>query len=168
MYPIEAGFVDTTGPLRRAIKEKAGRYGDLDLPYVIAVLVEHPHIDEEDLVNSLYGSIAVQVPVSAMGRGQPRLVRQRDGVWMGNRPRNTRVSAVVTVINLGPAFVARLQPTFWPNPWAVRPTRSRMPFKRIDFDESTGIVTTTPATKTSGDLFGLPAAWPGPERAFPR
>ncbi len=77
IYPAEGGFIDTKSPLRRAVREKAGRYGQLDRPFVVAVLVESPFIDDEDLFDALFGGIAVSIPGwrsqarSSLSRGAP-------------------------------------------------------------------------------------------------
>lgn len=170
--PISTGFVDTTGPLREAIDQKRPtRYGPLDRPYVIAVLLESPFLDKEDMLNALFGTVAVQVDVNASsgGLGDHRWVRKRDGAWTsGSGPRNTRVSAVITAINLGPAVVATVAPRLWLNPWAKPPLVADLPWHRTVIDLANGEPVDEPARESSQEFFGLPPAWPGPGRPFPR
>jgi hypothetical protein len=93
-------FIDETGglvnderPLRRALNGKRpSRYGDLSLPYVVAVDEEPFALGDEEWhrMNVLFGHDAVQY-----GGGQTRSVRMPDGFWRGPgaRPQNRRVSA---------------------------------------------------------------------------
>lgn len=168
VYPAEGGWIDTRGPLRRAIREKAGRYGQLDRPFVVAVLVESAFIDDKDLLNALFGGIAVSVPVSREGPGEPRAFRLRDGSWMtGQGPTRTRVSAVVTAINLAPWSIVRIAPRTWLNPWATRPVTSDLGWETTITDPTAGAIAHRPAMRMPAELFGLPETWPGPEEPFP-
>jgi hypothetical protein len=168
VYPAEGGWIDTRGPLRRAIREKAGRYGQLDRPFVVAVLVEDAFVDDDDLLDALFGGIAVSVPVSREGPGEPRAFRLRDGSWMtGQGPTRTRVSAVVTAINLAPWSVVRIAPRTWLNPWAARPVGSDLGWATTITDPIAGAITHRPAMRMPAELFGLAEDWPGSEDPFP-
>jgi hypothetical protein len=160
--------VDTTSALRRAIREKAGRYGKPDRPYVIAVLIEDDYTDEEDVVDALFGTVTYTVPVGPRHPGQAHAVRQRDGSWIAHGgPSNTRVSAVMTAINLAPWVLARNVPRLWLNPWAARPLTDRLAWRTTRVDLSSGTLDDEPALRTPADLLGLPADWPGPQEPFP-
>lgn len=162
-----ARAVDTTSGLRRAIREKAGRYGQPDRPYVIAVLIEDDYTDEEDVVDALFGTVTYMVPVAPRHPGHALAVRRRDGSWMAHGgPSNTRVSAVLTAINLMPWVLARTVPRLWINPWAVRPLTDRLAWRATRVDVGSGTLNDEPALRTPADLLDLPADWPGPEEPF--
>lgn len=167
IYDLGGGFIDTTSALRGAVAEKAGRYGKPDRPYVLAVLIEDNFVDNEDITNALFGRLAYRI--SQDPNREAQLVRQRDGSWMGpNGPVNTRVSAVLTAVNLGPWSVAHLAPRLWVNPWASIPLIDALPWQASRLDQSTGALTEDASAAAPADLFGLPEDWPGPEDPFPR
>jgi hypothetical protein len=56
-----AGLLHTAEPIRDAVKGKATRYGQLDLPYVIAVGALDDFADEDDALDALFGTRAVGV-----------------------------------------------------------------------------------------------------------
>jgi hypothetical protein len=166
LYSPEGGFVDSKGPIRRAVREKASRYGQLDLPYVVAVLVESTFIDEEDVLDALFGSVAVQIDV--VDRARARTVRLRDGAWMARAgPTRTRVSAVLTAINLAPWSIARVRPRVWRNPWATHALSNDLGWAATLANPATGEIEGTEATHTPSEMFRLPVDWPGPEDPFP-
>ena len=101
--------LDDAAPLRRKLKRKAGRYGALELPYVVALLCAGDFADDKDIADALLGTTAIQYNPSTLAT---RTVRQPDGFWHGpNGPQNTSVSAVVTVPQLcGVARPARNPP----------------------------------------------------------
>jgi hypothetical protein len=169
VYSPEGGFIDTKGPLRRAIREKAGRYGHLDRPFVVAVLVEDPFVDDDDVLDALFGSIAVRIPVRVSGPGAAKTVRLRDGSWMtGGGPTRTRVSAVLSAINLAPWSVRRTVPHLWLNPWATSPLIDDLGWRTTLADPLTGHVSNRDAAGDPATAFGLSSDWSGPEEPFPR
>lgn len=156
------GLIDTRGPLVKAVKDKASAYGTLDRPYVLAILFEHDFLDEEDLLNALFGSIAVRIPVDPAATLEAETVRLRDGAWLGPAgPTHTRVGGVLTAVNLLPWGVSRVAPHLWLNPWATRPIGSRLPWRTTEADPEEGTVDVRPATVSPETLFGLSADWPG-------
>jgi hypothetical protein len=50
------GQIEDVAPLRRKLKKKARHYGDLDHPYVIAVLCAGTFVDDADISAALYGT----------------------------------------------------------------------------------------------------------------
>lgn len=116
------GLIDDETPLRRALDRKApARYGHLDAPFVIAVC-EQPFIvgnDDWHRRNALYGRSAI-----AWAEGvAPHEVRQPDGYWRGpgQRPRNTRVAAVLLGAHVQPWSLDEGALAWWDNPFAARP-----------------------------------------------
>lgn len=102
------GSVNDVRPLRRKIKKKAARYGELDRPYLLAVLALGDAVRELDVEHALLGASA------------------RDhAVWHGPAgPCNTRLSGVLVARGLrstDPFGAAGAAPALWRNPWALLP-----------------------------------------------
>lgn len=119
MYVGTSSFVDAQQPLLKTLSDKrAGRYGELDLPYVIAVSVRSEPAEEWDIRSALFGHFAVS---RSENSGDLTLIHQRDGFWMGRSgPQNRSVSAVLVTSLLEPFRCAIAQPVLWHNPWARR------------------------------------------------
>lgn len=110
------GLVDDVRPLRRKIKKKAARYGDLDRPYLLAVLALGDAVRERDVEQALLGA-------------SPR----DHAVWHGpGGPCNTRLSGVLVGRGLrstDPLTAAAAMPALWRNPWASRPLGLALPWR---------------------------------------
>ena len=103
------GAVNDVRPLRRKIKKKAARYGELDRPYLLAVLALGDHVRAHDVERALHGAGA-----------------HDHAVWHGpGGPCNTRLSGVLVargVRSTDPLPTTPVaQPTLWRNPWALHP-----------------------------------------------
>ncbi len=168
MFPGKAGVVDEQAPIVSALRRKATRYGELDRPYVVAVLVDRVFADEEDVAEALFAKVQLALDgESQLLSGEP--MREPQGLWRrGNTPRNTRVSAVLSAIHLSSHVVARSMPRLWHNPWARRPIEVDLPWPATMVDLSTGEMTRSGAHVEPHELLRLPADWPGPEEPFPR
>ena len=152
--------LDDAAPLRRKLKRKAGRYGALELPYVVALLCAGDFADDKDIADALLGTTAIQYNPSTLAT---RTVRQPDGFWHGpNGPQNTSVSAVVTVPQLSSWSITAVEPTVWLNPWAARPLTAALPWRTHNI-ATDGHINTSEATRTPADLFELPQRWPSHE-----
>lgn len=163
-----AAFLNLVRPIRKTLRDKGGRYGALDRPYVIAILVADPMANELDVVNALFGDVRVSVPVVTGRRGAPLLRRARTGFWSGPpAPRYTRVSAVTVAINLAPSTLRSVEPVTWLNPWAARPLTVELPWSLRVVDPGSGVISAGWSPIPSATLFGLPPDWPGPEEPFP-
>jgi len=107
--------------IRDSVAGKSTRYGELDLPFIVAVRVEAWDCDSEDMMEALFGS---QGTLLELVGGRPRRlhpVRNRDGLWnqvVG--PRNRNVSAVLVCYGLDPGDLIRSTPVLIHNPWARR------------------------------------------------
>lgn len=78
--PIYGGFVNDVSIIRQALIKKAGRYGTLDAPFVIAVVAPAPWRADEGAIQVLYGSEVMRV---AIGEEPVRteMARSPDGFW---------------------------------------------------------------------------------------
>lgn len=151
-------WVDTSTPIRKRVREKAGRYGDVMRPYVVAVNIADPMIDEIDIREALFGDEVLQIPMDAPPDAGT-MTRKPNGAWIGPEgPINTRVSSVLLGIDVEPWRIAKAPLVLCHNPWAQR---------RIE-----GPLTALPEYKPTDEeyrkeegahprsMFGLPAEWP--------
>jgi len=152
------GWIDGWTPIRKAVSTKTRRYGDLDLPLVVAVNVSTFTLDPIDAAQALFGEERC-----IFGGGdldsEPRFERKPNGAWRGPAgPHGRRCSAAWLFDNVSPFTLRRRNHTLYVNPWAYRPVPEsflRMPralvvdgsLKRID-----GICLK--------DVFGLNDTWP--------
>jgi hypothetical protein len=148
----------------RTLERKRRQHGRPDQPLLVAVLLLSPLMENEDIEQALLGGEAYQFPVDSPGQG--RLVRQRDGFWLkGERPRGTRVSAVMTATNLMPWTAGQIWPRLWPNPWAKRALETQLPLPR-GLADTCGRVAYEEVDSAPYALLDLPKDWPGPEAPF--
>lgn len=163
-YPIESGSFDGRAPVLASLREKAGRYGELDAPYVIALMQETVLSDDEDVFHALFGSLRISVPLDNPGAATTTL--GDDGFWRGpNGAQNTNVAAVLAVQNLYSWNIASKAPDVWQNPWATHPFYELLPWRTQRIGDE-GTVQTVEASVQPHDLLGLPEGWPGPEGPF--
>lgn len=119
--PEDLQNVEPHVAIRESVKAKAKHYGDLDLPYVIAVNALHEFCDHDSVVDGLFGTEAMEV-VCINGEWQHNLLRNPDGAWRSaGGPINTRVSAVLSTERLTPWSLGQRRARLTLNPWARRP-----------------------------------------------
>ncbi|MGN6189557.1 MAG: hypothetical protein ACTHOE_11700 [Conexibacter sp.] len=110
------GAVNDVRPLRRKIKKKASRYGELAQPYLLAVLALGDAVCERDVEQALLGASP-----------------HDHAVWHGpGGPCNRRLSGVLVAQGLrstDPFTAAAAMPTLWRNPWALRPVGLALPWR---------------------------------------
>lgn len=128
---FSSGFhwVDHRTPLKNAIAKKATRYGDVGMPFAIAVNALGV-IDEIDVMEALFGKEQIHIPVppdSNVPINESRITMSRlpDGVWMGKKgPTNTRLSAVIVGRGLRKWNIGEADFRVYHNPWARYPLDS--------------------------------------------
>lgn len=106
--------VNDVRPLRRKIKKKASRYGDLDQPYLLAVLALGDQVRECDVEHALLGAAPCDHAVWH-GPGGP-CNRRLSGVLVARGLRSTDPSTAVA-------------PSLWRNPWALLPLPAALPWR---------------------------------------
>lgn len=141
-----------------AVRKKAGRYGRLELPYVVAVNATGAHGDEDSVLEALFGTEAVEVSRTADGDLVTKEIRQPNGVWLGaSGPINTRVSAVLCVQGLSPWSVHR-RAIVCHNPWASQPLAQRpLPVDAVRVESDRFV---KEDGRSVAELLGLPDGWP--------
>ncbi|MBL7074300.1 hypothetical protein ISS37_03560 [candidate division KSB1 bacterium] len=109
--------------LRESIKNKATKYGNLNLPYVVAINVINDFgTDDIDINKALFGKEQVKIIFRENNLIDQQLGRKPNGAWYGpNGPKNRRVSAALIAVNLFPWRIAKVTPILWHNPWANYP-----------------------------------------------
>jgi hypothetical protein len=156
-YSEGMAILDDAKPLRRNLKHKAGHYGRLDRPYVVAVLCAGDFADDRDVADALLGSTAIRYhPMT----GGVHAVREPDGFWHGPKgAQNRGVSAVITAAQLSASAITTTEPTVWLNPWASRALATSLPWRTHRISEDGDIETIDP-TRTAAQLFHLDPRWP--------
>lgn len=148
--------------IRNAIKEKATKYGNLDLPYIIAINVLSIFSNDDHMVmDALFGDEAVTFFRPPNGGSDHKLTRAPNGAFRGpHGPRNTRVSGVIICSDLLWGNITKINPVLWHNPWAS------LPFNQ-DFWSLPQYVPNLDKTRIESksgrkavDLFVLPEGWP--------
>jgi hypothetical protein len=126
-YELEAGWVDARTPLRDVILEKAGRYGKLQYPFVVAVNSFASHLDKIDVMDALFGKEQYMFHQTPSGISDPVPQRAPDGVWTSPRgARYTRLSAVLLFESLFPWSLAHCPVCLYHNPWGEKPLHSEL------------------------------------------
>jgi len=124
----ESRKVEAENSLRDALETKAKKYGNFELPYVIAVDVLATDSFGTDIGEILFGKEVIlfdrQSEDFSLTRSPllPDRPSEENGFWRARkRARNQQVSALLLVEDLMPWSVARKTPVLWHNPWAERP-----------------------------------------------
>jgi hypothetical protein len=120
-------WVDHRTPIKNTITKKAGRYRDLDLPYVVAVNTLE-FVDEIDIFEALFGKEQFNIKLPRIGSSETvetQMSRLPDGVWTGHSgPRYTRVSAVLIANQLSAWNISKSSLRLYHNPWSSKPYQS--------------------------------------------
>jgi len=158
----EAFWSDPSAAIRNAIVGKAGQYGDLDLPYVIAVNALEAGVDRIDIMEALFGKEKCMFALTPSGPSEPEIAVEPDGVWTSRSgPRYTRVSAVLLTSPVLPWNVPRAEICLYHNPWARRPYTSELTrLPRAIPDATSGGHMQWQDGESLATIFGLPPKWP--------
>jgi len=149
----------TKEAIRDAIGKKATRYGEMDRPYIIAINVLSPVLDQEDVLDALFGSEQLAFWTDMPDDHPPEWRRARDGVWLGpSGTEHTRVSGVLIVKYLTPWTIAHSDVTLYHNPWAQRRYIGSLTTLSQALPEN-GDIVFKPGVHPR-ELFGLEMNWP--------
>lgn len=112
-------WTDSRKSLLSSLKKKSVKYGELDLPYVIAVnrLGDYVNdIDNIDIFEALFGK---EKYIFNTLNEETKFTREPDGLWVGpTGVRNKKVSAVLICSQLIPWTINTVNPIMYHNPWA--------------------------------------------------
>jgi hypothetical protein len=150
----------TNEDIRQAVRRKAKCYGDLKLPYIIAINVMNDLFEFDDILDGLFGQRIVELRRGRQGTSQRRIIRAANGALRG---RNALVSGVLIANNLIPTTIGIETPLLIHNPWADKPISPgawRLPQKTIDL--STGKINNHDGLQARS-ILGIPEPWPTPD-----
>lgn len=118
-----ARFTQPSNGVRKAVKEKASRYGNLCAPFVIGLnIIDSCFWNDGDVEDALFGDDQIVDVRQPNGRWRSEIRRVPNGVFIrGHTPQNTRVSAVLAFRNLFPWSVSASKVRVFHNPWAKYP-----------------------------------------------
>ena len=148
--------IDAITPIRKAIRSKSTRYGELGLPYVIALNYVGESGSEDDVIQALFGNRYH----TYIGHPSKTVVgRRRNGCW---HPRhNTRVSGILFFRRLGGHDIADAEVRLYHNPWARHPYEGHL----CEFPQMVPVPEDRSLRAVDGrslsDVLGLPNDWPG-------
>jgi len=148
--------------IRNAIKEKATKYGNLDLPYLIAINVLSIFINDDLMVmDALFGDEGITAYRLPSGGFDHRATRALNGAFLGpNGPQNTRVSGVIICNDLLWGNIAKINPVLWHNPWASIPLKQEYwPLPQWVTNADKTKLEPKPGRSIS-ELLDLPPDWP--------
>jgi hypothetical protein len=142
--------------LRRILGKKGAYYGQKTQPLVLAILSSSSFVDERDLTNALFGSIAVRYYQGGIGMPPPKQIRLQNGYWRPyGQERGTRVAGVLFGDHLlKPWNPASALPLLWLNPWTPDPLPRMPPFGTRTADDNGREIASSP-TQSAADLFGI-------------
>ena len=158
-----AQWVQDEAGIRGALADKGSAYGAPGAPFVVAVASSSISLDDDDVLDALYGKEVVEFRTLADGRVSTVMARKPDGYWYGGtRWEHRDVSAVLVVKNLHPAFVGKQRHTIWEHP---DPTDAvgELPMWRRAFVGPDGNLAFADPDRSQADWFGLSDPWPAGE-----
>lgn len=96
MYPIETFWGGSEDSIKDSFTKKSKRYGMLDKPYFICInAIGVKGVGDFDVESALWGSLAFTLSKDPNNRNE-RMVRQRDGIFLGKTgPRCKNVTGVL-------------------------------------------------------------------------
>lgn len=152
---LPGGVIMPEVAIKSAVEGKAGRYGHIGLPLVIAVNALEEFARVGDAVDALFGTTGVIVSEDGAARG----TRNRDGAWRGpGGPVYTRSSAVLFVARFSAWSVGQRSISLILNPWARNPIAG-LPLGVEVREVVDGRLETQPGQPLR-EIFGLPEGWP--------
>ncbi len=161
----EAKLIDDVTPLRRTLRSKGSRYGELGVPFVLAVLLLGHFANERDVMSALFGTSAIQYTQRLRKEDPPpwaRWIRLDDGYFLRSTgPLHPGVSALVVAQGLHPWTVGDVSPVLWHHPAPERPLGNVLPIPSVSLQLPTGNPWRETAVVSINEALGVPPGWPG-------
>lgn len=158
---IEAYEVRIYESVRSAVRKKATKYNDLDLPYIVAVNIIKPFASRMDVLDGLFGLEQITESIRPDGHWVEKKTRLPNGAWFGPKgPQNKRVSAVLAGYNLTPRGSATRTPELVHNPWALMPiSPNTWPLPQLFINLEKACLEEITGKRTK-DVLCFPDLWP--------
>mgnify|MGYP006285692661 FL=1 len=156
MYPIETKWGGTISSLYSSLISKAGKYGNPDLPYIIAVnSLSNFGTDTYEVMEVLFGTLKYYI--NSNGE-QTHMDRKPNGLFYGNKGiQYKRVSGVI-VTTLLHTNLSKASFHLYHNPWAKKPFPEKL-FPFTQYKAKNGNMVKKDGQKLK-DIFELPDNWP--------
>jgi hypothetical protein len=152
------GYINAWAPIRDAVKYKGTKYGNLGLPFLVAVNVDTFALDRIDEMQALFGQEQFVIAVGHP-ENEPEMQRSPNGAWNGpSGPQCTRVTGAWFFNDLTPYTVASRRSTIFLNPWASASLPESLlvvPHARANDGKMNWI-----DGKSLREIFGLSEGWP--------
>ena len=157
LYPVETRIGGSASAIKEAILEKAGRYGKMGLPYIIALnSISGWGTDREDILEALFGPEEIHFdPITG---NVLNVSRKNDGAFYGPKGfQCTRVSGVL-IGTVFPASIPKQLFTLYHHPVAAHPFNSHLLNVEHAIVKDGGLeIVKGPSLN---ELFKLPQNWP--------
>lgn len=153
--------VSLDGDLKKSLKRKASRYGELDFPYLVATTLDGFFLKPHDVTNALFGAEQLLVdPVT----GACRSWRETNGIWYGppGKWRNTGLTGVLLVKELGWTNLCSRIPELYLHPAPRHHLADEIDLAANRFVPKDGQLTRVDGGWSIGRTLGLPEDWPEP------
>ena len=159
MLPGSGGWVNAWEPVKKVIRSKGSRYGELDKPLLIAVnYVDVPYLKKIDEMQALFGQEKWRFNPDDRN-AQPEMRRIPNGAWVGRKgPEYKRISGAWLFDGINPWNMIHQRNTLYFNPWASFTLPDFMKkfnhalVVRDKMDWADGL--------SLSEIFELPASWP--------
>ncbi|HBV00517.1 hypothetical protein [Thalassospira lucentensis] len=144
--------------VRDAVRNKGTKYGELELPLLVAVNVEAISIERIDEMQALFGQETFVIDKNNL-ESEPRMQRLPNGAWVGPRGlRNKRVSGVWIFENALPWNLASRRTIVYHHPKPRHP----LPMQLREFDHALAEYhrVNWKSGRSIRELLQLPNNWP--------
>lgn len=158
-YPVSAGWLDDREAAYQKMKAKRSKYGDLDKPYVIALLPWAPFFNTEDAVDALFGEIRYSYIENGPVGQEAKRYRLNNGIGQKGGEQGRGVSAILLGLGFDLWNPIEALPQLWLNPWAKNPIEADnfpFPVTRLEGD---GTLSHSKSRTSASSVFGLPPDW---------
>ncbi len=117
-YGVE--WIDSASGIKSSIDKKNAHYGELDIPYILALNVLDTFADEDDVTDALFGQ---QTLTLSPETDEVFNSRQSNGAWFGpNGYQKKRMSGIYVFKQLRPMTMHIIKdPVIWHHPYANNP-----------------------------------------------
>lgn len=153
-----AQWLGTWESIRDAVLKKGNRYGDIDLPLLVAVNVGQFKVRNIDSMQALFGQEQYIFNSNQLD-AEPRFERAPNGVWQGpDGIRYKRVSGVIISPDITPWTYSARNICTYINPWAnhkVNGPLFQLPHAQVNGEKMEWIEGDHPR-----ELLGLHDGWP--------